>query len=143
MFRGFLYYRYLNRAPYHIRVGRLGEIWACKLIREMGLPVLAQNYLAPHGEIDLVARDGEVLCFIEVKTRSVDQLLRPAQAVDFDKMKHIKYAANHYLKHIGNPVTPIRYDVIEVFHENLKLKKIVYRPNFQKEKETPLSFYGL
>ncbi|MBT4819215.1 MAG: YraN family protein, partial [Lentisphaerae bacterium] len=64
-----------------MRLGRRGERIAARLLREVGYDVLARNFRAEAGEIDIVARDGETLCFVEVKTRRRIGKARPAAAV--------------------------------------------------------------
>ena len=58
-----------RRKAAHLRLGQRGKRLAVVLCKQLGMNVLHQNYLGPHGEIDIVARDGAALCFVEVRTR--------------------------------------------------------------------------
>ena len=73
--------------PEHLKTGRRGEEDAYFYLRRRGYILIARNYRSPHhrGELDLVGWDGDVLCFVEVKTRTT-RAVKPAQAaVDRDK----------------------------------------------------------
>jgi putative endonuclease len=103
-----------KRRAAHLRLGRRGERLAARLLRELGLEVLVRNYRTPAGEIDVVARDRNVLCFVEVKTRRRALRFRPADAVGRAKREHIARAARHYLRDIGHPPLPYRFDIVEI-----------------------------
>lgn len=83
-------------------------------MREVGYDVLARNFRAEAGEIDIVARDGETLCFVEVKTRRRIGKARPAAAVGKAKQNHIVRVAHRYLREIGRPHIRYRFDIVEV-----------------------------
>ena len=76
---------FAKRRSAHIRLGEKGERLARRLVINLGMEILARNYRGPHGEIDLIARDGVALCFIEVKTRRYSKRSRPADAVTLEK----------------------------------------------------------
>lgn len=65
--------------------GRLGEEYAARLLEREGYRILSRNFHTRYGEIDLIAQKGEILAFIEVKTRAADSLSRPAAAVSRQK----------------------------------------------------------
>lgn len=67
-----------------------------------------------HGELDLVAWNGECMAFVEVKARSMGAWGRPADAVDRDKRRRVTRAAMHYLRAAGTPRVRIRFDIVEV-----------------------------
>ena len=89
--------------PEHLRRGELGERAAKKYLQKLGLKFLAANFHSTRGEIDLVFRDGDCLCFIEVKTRSNEEWTRPAAAVDARKRRLLSQTALDYLKRLKNP----------------------------------------
>ena len=75
---------------------------------------LTANFRSERGEIDLIFRDGDCLCFIEVKTRSSEDWSRPADAVDARKKKLLSQTALDYLRLIKNPKVKFRFDIVEV-----------------------------
>ncbi len=98
----------------HLRVGRRGENLACKLLRVQDYDVLCRNYKVKSGEIDIVARKGGILIFIEVKTRSHNAFSRPSANLSLTQKRRIYNAAHRYLRDIGDPKVPFRFDLIEV-----------------------------
>src|SRR5688572_13459625 len=97
----------------HLRRGRLGERAARTHLRRLGLKFLTANFRG-RGETDLVFRDGEVLVFVEVKTRSNEQWIRPARAVDLRKQRLLTQTALDYLRLLKYPKVNIRFDIVEV-----------------------------
>ena len=80
-----------------------------------GRRILYRNFRPNRGgEIDLVARDGEVLTFVEVKTRTGTGEGRPLEAVDAKKRRRIERGANEWLRLLGTREIPWRFDVVEV-----------------------------
>ena len=69
------------------RLGKIGEQAAAKFLKRHGYKILAQNYRCKLGEIDIIAKDGLVLVFIEVKTRSGTRYGSPAAAVNIRKQR--------------------------------------------------------
>ena len=113
----------------HLRFGKRGEKIAKKLLKELGSYVLCTNYLGPRGEIDLVAMDGDVICFVEVKTRKPRATSRPADAITAKKKWAIVQTAQHYLKQLNDPRISYRFDVIEVVMTNWRLMELRYWPS--------------
>jgi putative endonuclease len=113
----------------HLRFGRLGERIATSLVRSLGMTQLCTNYDGPRGEIDLVALDGEVLCFIEVKSRKPRANSRPADAVTLKKKWAIVQTAKHYLNQLNHPKLAYRFDVVEVIMTNRRLVELRYWPS--------------
>lgn len=107
-------HHFSRRRAAHLRLGRRGESLACRTLRTAGIEVLARNYQGRHGEIDIVARDGETLCFVEVKTRRRSINSTPGEAVGTAKRGRICAAAREYLRSIGIPAVPYRFDIVEV-----------------------------
>jgi len=101
----------------HLRVGRLGETEAYLYLRNRGYRIVATNFRTPgsRGEIDLVAWDGDVLCFVEVKTRVGVGLVPPEGAVDVAKREHIRAVARRYLRRLpGDRNPPCRFDIVSI-----------------------------
>jgi putative endonuclease len=115
--------------PVHLRRGELGERAAKKFLQQAGLKFLAANFRSERGEIDLVFRDADCLCFIEVKTRSSEEWSRPAAAVDARKRKLISQTALDYLKLLKNPAVKIRFDIVEVLLADGAVREIRHLPN--------------
>lgn len=87
-------------------------------LRGQGCRILARNFKGPRrGEVDIVAREGRVLLFVEVKTRHADTRVRPLDAVDKPKQALIERGANAWLKRLGTRQLPWRFDVMEVLVE--------------------------
>lgn len=84
-------------------------------LRAHGCRILARNFKGPRrGEVDIIARDGRLLLFVEVKTRQQGAKIRPLDAVDKTKQGLIERGANAWLKRLGTRELPWRFDVIEV-----------------------------
>ncbi|MHB9139969.1 MAG: YraN family protein [Victivallaceae bacterium] len=105
----------------HLRLGRRGENLACSLLRSKNIEILCRNYKVKSGEIDIVARDGGVIAFVEVKTRRSATLSRPARSLTEKQKKRIYRAGMHYLKEIGSPKVVYRFDLIEIILSPLRL----------------------
>ncbi len=103
-----------SRATPRQRRGLDGEDAACRHLCRSGFNVLVRRYRCRFGEIDLVAREGEALVFVEVKTRRSADFGDPSLAVTPEKQRHISRVALDYLRRLGNPAIPARFDVIEV-----------------------------
>jgi putative endonuclease len=95
-------------------LGRYGENVAVEHLRAAGLVVVARNWRCEHGEIDIVARDGDVLVVCEVKTRSNTAFGPPAEAVTRTKAARLRRLAGAWLQE--HPVRPagVRIDVVAV-----------------------------
>jgi putative endonuclease len=96
-------------------IGEMGERIARDWLRARGAKILYRNFKAPRGgEVDIVAREGRLLLFTEVKTRRAGGPGRPLDAVDREKEKLIERGANEWLRLLGTREIPWRFDVIEV-----------------------------
>jgi putative endonuclease len=108
-----------QNVPSHQRTGRLGEEEAYFYLRKLGYVMVARNYRSSRrrGEVDLIGREGEVLCFIEVKTRTTHDVKPAEAAVNLDKQSELCGVAREYLRHLRVPPT-WRFDVISVYHDH-------------------------
>ncbi len=97
------------------QIGGSTEQLACDHIRSSGGEILFKNFTSRYGEIDIIARDGRYLCFIEVKFRKDSSFGTPEEAVSFQKQKKICKVSKFYLyKRYKSFDIPIRYDVIAI-----------------------------
>ncbi len=92
-------------------LGDRGERAAARFLRRRGLRVLHRGYRTRLGEIDLIARDGETLVFVEVKARRQGV---PAEAVTPEKQRRITLAALHFLRKYGLLDSRSRFDVVAI-----------------------------
>ena len=121
--------------PEHLRRGELGERVAKKYLRRLGLKFLAANFRSDRGEIDLIFRDGDCLAFVEVKTRSSEEWVRPAAAVNAKRRRRLSRAALDYLRLLKNPAVKVRFDIVEVLLAEDKVREVRHLPNtFAMEK---------
>jgi putative endonuclease len=96
-------------------VGRYGERVAVAYLIERGLLLLDRNWRCEHGELDAVMRDrGDVLVFVEVKTRRGDRFGAPAEAVGRAKVLRMRRLAAAWLAQSGIHPAEVRFDVVEV-----------------------------
>lgn len=104
--------------PAHQVTGRRGEEDAYFYLRRHGYTMIARNFRSPQhrGELDLVGWDRDVLCFIEVKTRTKRDLKPAEAAVDRDKQKDLVLVARDFLRQMP-PSCQWRFDVIAVYYE--------------------------
>ena len=93
------------------RRGEAAEELAARFLAGQGLEVVARNYRTRFGEVDLVARDGATLVFVEVRQRSWGAFGGAAGSVDGRKQRRIVAAARHYLARLGKEPA-CRFDVI-------------------------------
>lgn len=105
-------------------LGREGEDLAAAYLSQLGFQLVAANFTVPVGrnrnqsvvsvEIDLVAYEGPVLCFVEVKTRTSDWFAPPTANVDLRKQRQITRASRVYRHMFGLEQEPYRFDVVSV-----------------------------
>ncbi len=97
-----------------IALGKRGEGLAAAHLRGLGYRILERNCRLTTGELDIVARDGPVLVFVEVKTRSGTRFGSPLEAVTLSKQRQLVKAASEYLGRKGLHDSPVRFDVVGV-----------------------------
>lgn len=96
------------------QMGRDGEAVARAVLRRGGYAILEERYRTPFGEIDVIARDGDTLVFIEVKARRDDRYGGGAAAVTPQKQRTIVRVAQAYLSRTRLHHLPCRFDVVVV-----------------------------
>ena len=95
-------------------LGKRGEAEAARYLKAQGYKIVERNYTSPLGEIDIVARDGEWVVFVEVKSRSDDQFGSPLEAVNQRKREKIGTTARHFLAGLRKQY-PARFDVVSIY----------------------------
>ncbi len=129
--------------PEHLRRGKLGERAAKKLLQRNGMKFLVANFRSKRGEVDLIFRDkgqkgilnllsgNETVClvFVEVKTRSSEDWVRPAASVDAGKRRRLSQCALDYLRLLKNPPVKIRFDIVEVLLQDGAVREVRHLPN--------------
>jgi putative endonuclease len=95
-------------------LGKLGENLACAALQQRGYAIIATRYRTKAGEIDIVARDGETLVFVEVKARAGDDFGGAAAAVTPWKQRKVALMAMDYLARHRIDDQPCRFDVVTV-----------------------------
>ena len=113
----------------HLLLGELGEKLARRLVKNLEMQILCRNFSGSNGEIDIIAMDGSTICFIEVKTRTISNRSRPIDAITAAKQKRVTQTAQYYLRKLGNPTVPYRFDVIEIVFQENKMVEARYWPN--------------
>ena len=102
--------------------GARGEAAAADFLqRRHGFTVVTRNWRSPRDrrdEIDIIARDGEVLVFVEVKARAADALVPGYHAIDRRKQRVLRRAVHAYLTALPHPPRTFRFDVVEVAHSD-------------------------
>ncbi len=107
----------------HLITGKKGETLALRYLKKEGFRIITQNYRNRIGEIDIIAQEGEVLVFIEVKTRSGDDFGAPQAAVDYRKQLKISQVALSYLSEKGLMSCCCRFDVVAI-RTGMKAKQV-------------------
>jgi putative endonuclease len=97
-----------------VEFGRNGEDLACRELRRRGYAIVARRYRRRGGELDIVARDGRTLVFVEVKTRHGRAFGEPVEAVTVPKQRRITMLALDYLVRHGLADCPCRFDVVSI-----------------------------
>lgn len=106
----------MQNSPQDLRkkiLGRSGESLTCKYLKKHGYKILYRNYTTPFGEADVVAKKGDVICLVEVKTRMSNAYGVPAEAVDRAKQQRYRMIAKFYCAFVGEEV-PLRFDVASI-----------------------------
>ena len=104
--------------PRHLRIGTRGEEDAYFHLRKLGYAIVARNYRSPRcrGEIDLIGWERDVLCFIEVKTRTSRDVKSAEAAVDRHKRRELAEVAREY-RRLLPPSCQWRIDIVSVYYD--------------------------
>jgi putative endonuclease len=99
---------------YKQRLGQRGEEIAVRYLRQQGYAILARNWRCPAGEIDIVAREGETLVFVEVRTRRGDRFGTPEASITPAKQAKLVEVAQTYLQEANLEDVAWRIDVVAI-----------------------------
>ncbi len=108
-------------------LGDKGENISCEFLKDKGYDIVTRNYRTRYGEIDIIAKDGTVLVFAEVKLRSGGNYGRGIEAVTPHKVGKIHQVAMEYIQHNYETEPECRFDVIEI--TNLEKIEIMHVKN--------------
>ncbi len=108
----------------NLNKGRLGEEAAVSFLEKHGYRIIARNFKTKLGEIDIIARDKDTICFIEVKARSSDKFGLPFEAVTDFKQRKISKAAIVFLKDKNLLDSLARFDIVSVWPVESKVELI-------------------
>lgn len=114
--------------------GAIAEEYAAKKLKSMGYEIVARNFNTRFGEVDIIAKEGECLVFVEVRCRASERFGTPAETVGQRKRQRLSLAASEYLRQNELDI-PARFDVFEilgdVFGGRLKAQRFeVYKDAF-------------
>lgn len=109
-------------------LGKKWEIEAANYLRKKKYKIIAANYHSRFGEIDLIAEHKGFICFIEVKQRDISSIALPREFVDAVKQNKLSLTASQYIANNYVNLQP-RFDVIEIYTENNKIKSIKHLEN--------------
>ena len=114
-------------------IGKVGEKAACKYLKRQGYKILTCNYQRAIGkvigEIDIVARRGEMISFVEVKTRRNEDFGLPCEFVTKSKQQKIIRTAYMYIAEKKLHDCSFCFDVVEVLHDGRKIQTLRHIPN--------------
>jgi putative endonuclease len=117
-----------KKAPPRDALGDRGENVAARYLRNQGYKIIVRNFRCALGEIDIIARDGDTLVFVEVKTRTDDEPT-PEEQVNGVKQHQITKTAKYYLGRYGVPQPPARFDVVAIVWPTGRTPQIRHTPN--------------
>lgn len=107
------------------QAGRDGEAAAAAFLESLGFRILRRNLRGPGGEIDIVAREGRTLVFVEVKVRRGAAFGRAIEAVDWRKRRRIRTLAADFLQFFEEP-PKVRFDVLAIDPDGMKLHRAAF-----------------
>jgi len=115
----------------NINLGRTGEETAVVLLKENGYKILKRNYKTRFSEIDIIARDKDTICFVEVKTRFSDRFGAPLESITLAKQKKIYRSALCFLKENNFFDHKARFDVVAITFRDKKAQSELIKNAFE------------
>ena len=104
-------------------IGQIGEDAAVNYLISQGYSILERNWRCGHLELDIVALDGDFLAIVEVKTREVNSLLSPNDAITKSKQNNLIGAAKGYVRR-NRRHEEVRFDIVSVIHHNGEVQDV-------------------
>ena len=108
------------------KVGDYGEKLALRYLKRHGYKIVTTNYKIRGGEVDIIARDGMFLVFVEVKYRSNTLYGFPSEAVEYHKQNKIRMVASQYILAHPEENDLIRFDVVQIIDKKIELFKSAF-----------------
>lgn len=121
----------IRRQPDHLIKGHQGENIAANYLKKNGYKIVERNYHCKFGEIDIIAMDGEILTFIEIKTRSSKDHIPPEFTVTKHKQSRIKKSALHFMGRHGIEKRDCRFDIVAITAGKGKRDVVLYKNAFE------------
>ena len=115
----------------NLYLGKTGEKVAVNFLKENGYKILRNNYKTKLGEIDIIAKDKDTLCFIEVKTRNSIRFGSPSESVTVFKRRQISKLALQFLKERNLLGKRARFDVVSIVYSEGSPKLDLIRNAFE------------
>jgi len=119
----------LKSKPSDDLLGDRGENAAARFLRNSGFTIITRNFRCELGEVDIIARQGKTLVFVEVKTRTSEDDAAGEDQVDDHKRNQLTKVAKFYLTRYGVPQPPARFDVIAIFWPQGRNPQIRHTPD--------------
>ncbi|MEZ0323253.1 MAG: YraN family protein [Hydrogenothermaceae bacterium] len=111
-------------------IGKLKEDLAVKFLRERGYVIVERNFRKRFGEIDIVAKDGNCLVFVEVRSRSHDTFGKAVESIDIRKKRKLSKIAAYYINEVNQHFDEVRFDVISITADEIEHIKNAFEVEF-------------
>lgn len=112
----------------NLALGAMGEELAASALTAAGMRILDRNWRCRHGELDLIAVDGDTIVFVEVKTRSGLGFGSPAEAVTYAKQRRIRMLAQRWLADSDRHWPHVRFDVVAILVDRRREPAVTHLP---------------
>jgi putative endonuclease len=106
----------------HNKLGDLGEEMATAYLLKKSYKILARNYLHLKGEIDIIARTGNTIVIVEVKTRSTPDFGNPQDFLKPAQIKRLVETAHHFIEELGEEDVEVRFDIVAIIKNKSGIK---------------------
>ncbi|MCD4657610.1 MAG: YraN family protein, partial [Planctomycetes bacterium] len=114
-----------NKDKLRKKLGKIAEKRAVKLLKRKGFRIIARNVESDYGEIDIIAKDADLIAFVEVRSKTAPFLVSPADSVNREKQRKIGLTAREFLRLHRISKLSYRFDIVSViFDKEHKLKEI-------------------
>lgn len=115
----------------HTTSGAAAETYARRFLKSQGLRIIGTNYRTTRGELDIIAKDGDTVVFVEVRLRNRPQFGAASETIDHRKQQRLIYAASHFLQHKG------LWDKVNCRFDAVCLSDAAPNNNRKTDKKTP------